>query len=328
MHGQKITLSVRGKQILIPTIEVCGIQVLSLGKVFRTGWIFDEIWLNSESMPEPEEVIAEIRSFRSCPDLFTFAQRFPDVTPHYPYCFEWENLSVVSTESYQSWFETEVARSVRKDIRKAQKERIDTRVTAFDDELIKGISSIYNESKIRQDRPFWHYGKSLEEVKRENGTYLERSFFVGAYFADELVGFIKIVLDGNIARMMQILSKTSYWSKRPTNALISKTVEECASRGMKYLTYGEHTPGRKEASSLISFKERNGFRKIEFPRYYVPLTTKGRLALKLSLYNYKGWRDLVPASVVKTLIGIRSRYYAWHSPNSRKTDQSGHDSDE
>ena len=297
MHGQKIALSVRGKQMSIPAIEVCGIQVLSLGKVFRTGRIFDEIWLDSESMPEPDKVIAELRSFRGRPDVFTFAQRFPDVKPHYPYRFERENLSVVSTESYQSWFETQVARSVRKDIRKAHKEGIVARTVAFDDDFVKGISSIYNESRIRQNRPFWHYGKSFEEVKQENGTYLERSLFVGAYFADELVGFIKVVIDGNIARMMQILSKIAYWSKRPTNALISKTVEVCASRGLKYLTYGEHTPSGKEESSLISFKERNGFHKIEFPRYYVPLTTKGHLALKLGLYRYKGWRELIPGSV-------------------------------
>ncbi len=45
----------------------------------------------------------------------------------------------------------------------------------------EGIHAIYNESPVRQGRPFWHYGKDVEIVRRENATFLERSVFIGVF---------------------------------------------------------------------------------------------------------------------------------------------------
>ena len=39
----------------------------------------------------------------------------------------------------------------------------------------RGISNVYNETPIRQGRKFWHYGKSFDQVKAANATYLDRS---------------------------------------------------------------------------------------------------------------------------------------------------------
>jgi hypothetical protein len=184
-------------------------------------------------------------------------------------------------------------------------EGLRTETVSFTDEFVKGIVSIYNESPVRQGKKFWHYGKSFDEVKRDNGTYLDRSIFIGSYFENELVGFLKFVIDGEVANIMQILSKSAYFSKRPTNALIAKAVEVCESLKIKYLIYGEHTYGKKDESSLIDFKENNGFRKMELPRYYVPMTPKGHLALKFGIH--KGLANLLPSRVTKNLIRLRAK---------------------
>lgn len=313
-HAPKV-ISAKGKDIVVPALKVNDAIIAVTGKILRIAWIYDEVWLDSRNLPNPVEIVDTLRCSKNPSDIFTFAQRLPDVAPRYPYRFEWENVAAARIESYSSWFETQVDRSVRKHVRKSQREGIITEIIPFNDQLVEGICSIYNESKVRQGKPFWHYGKSFEQVKRENGTYLDRSIFICAYFGDELVGFIKVVIDGEVATMMQILSKASHFSKRPNNALISKTVEVCESRQVKYLIYGRYTYGKKDESTLIDFKAKNGFRKIEFPRYYVPLTARGHLAVKLGIH--KGWTNLLPGSLTKTLVNLRSKYNVWCSGQSK-----------
>ena len=42
---------------------------------------------------------------------------------------------------------------------------------------------------------------------------------------------------------------------------------------------------KKERSSLSDFKERNGFQRINLPRYYVPLTALGSAAFRLGMHH-------------------------------------------
>ena len=71
-----------------------------------------------------------------------------------------------------------------------------------------------------------------------------------------------------------------HFDKRPTNALIAKAVEICEQRGFAYLTYCNYVYNDPD-SSLTEFKRRNGFEQVLVPRYYIPLTLQGRIALKL-----------------------------------------------
>jgi hypothetical protein len=308
-------ISSKGKEIVVPAIRFGGVALVVTGKILKIAQIFDEDWLEARILPNPLEIIKKLRDEKNPPDIFTFTQRVPDVNPRYSYPFEWKNVAAAETESHSSWFDKQVDRSVRKHVRKSQKEGIIARVAPFDDRLVEAICSIYNEGKVRQGRQFWHYGKSFDQVKKENGTYLERSVFICAYYGDELVGFIKIVIDGPVATMMQILSKASHFSKRPNNALISKTIEVCEERKVKYLIYGEFNYGKKDESTLIDFKVKNGFKRIDYPQYYVPLTGKGRLAMKIGLH--KGWVNMIPGPVMKSIVQLRSKYYAVRGGNSR-----------
>src|SRR5207247_2863912 len=136
----------------------------------------------------------------------------------------------------------------RKDVRRSAKRGCVVTVTEFNAELVRGIVEIYSESPIRQGKAFSHYRKDFDAVQREHSTFLERSTFIGAYYKDELIGFMKIVFVGKVAAMMQFLSKISHYDKRPANALIAKAVEHCAREGMSYLTYGKYR-GRKKGTS-------------------------------------------------------------------------------
>jgi hypothetical protein len=310
MTTLKAEVSVKGTRRSLRAIPICpGATVVVRGHLLTVGEIHDEFWLPRRVLPTPEEVIAKLRGNPERPDVFTFAQGLTDLSPHYSYHLESENLAVAQFASHEEWFENKVNRSVRKHVRKAAREGIVVEPVSFSDDLVRGIEAIYNELPVRQGRPFWHYGKSFEDVKADNATYLERSIFVGAREGTQLVGFIKmVVVDPGVAAIMQILSMVSHFEKRPTNALLSKAVEICAAHGISYLIYGEYVYGTKEESSLIEFKRNNGFLRVDVPRYYVPLTAKGRFALRAGLHKH--WTQAVPPRLRLVLTNVRARWHA------------------
>jgi hypothetical protein len=59
--------------------------------------------------------------------------------------------------------------------------------------------------------------------------------------------------------------------------------------------------------TLDKFKENNGFTKYPLTRYYVPLTRKGDLAIKLGLHRRT--EDVLPASIKYRIIPV----YNWVS---------------
>jgi hypothetical protein len=64
--------------------------------------------------------------------------------------------------------------------------------------------------------------------------------------------------------------------------------------------------------SLDNFKQSNGFTQFQLTRYFVPITRKGRIAIKLGLH--RDMKDLLPQSVKRALIPI----YNWTSRNRSK----------
>jgi hypothetical protein len=321
MSDETQRISVKGRQRVVTSIPVgAEASVIVTGSIIKIGKIHDEYWLEAKNIPEPELIVNVLKNSSARPDLFTFAQKLPNVTPRYNYQMEWDNYAVANFESYADWFEKQIDRNTKKNIRKFTKEGVTVDVVPFTDELVEGMCPIYNELKVRQGREFWHYGKDFATIKNENSSYLERSVFIGTHYKEELIGFIKIVFVDNVACLMQILSKASYHEKRPTNALLSKAVEVCESKGIKYLTYGDYVYGKKDESSLIEFKRKNGFKRIDIPRYYVPLTAKGYLALKYGVY--KDWKDLLPIRVVKILVDWRAKYYSRQGHDSKDSKKS------
>ena len=259
---------------------------------------------------DPEAAVEALRKVGTRVDVFTFVQKLPDVLPRYKYLMEWDNLAAVPLTSYDHWWTKQVNNKTRNMVRRAEKLGVTAREVPFDDALVRGISAIYNESPTRQGKPFWHYGKSLEEVRDGNGTYLDRSVFVGAFLGESLIGFAKLVSDEarTLGGLMQIVSMVQHRDKAPTNALIAQAVRSCADRGLSHLVYSNFSYGNKHSDSLSDFKEHNGFLKIEVPRYYIPLTRAGRVALRAGLHHKLV--DRIPEPLLVHLRRLRS---AWNN---------------
>jgi hypothetical protein len=180
------------------------------------------------------------------------------------------------------------------------------KVAPFSDELMRGLLEIYNETPVRQNRPFWHYGKDFQTVKNENSSYLDQSYFIAAYYDSELIGLIKLVKFGQYASIMQIISKIKHRDKATNNGLLEKAVEICANEGIPFLVYANFIYGKKGEDKLTDFKESIGFEKMEVPRYYIPVSLKGKLVLKLNLHH--GFVHILPEKVFKFLLEVRSRW--------------------
>ena len=301
-------ISVKGRIQRVPAIPMDDIVIVTKGRYIRVAEIFDEYWLEAKILPDSHRVLQRLQDADRKPDLFTFSQRVPDIEPRFNFHMEWGNTAVIPVSSYDTWFREQISSAARRNIRATEKKGVIVKAAVFDEKYIHGIMSIYNESPFKHGKKSWHYRKNFAAVQEENGTYRERSTFLGAYFRDELIGYMKIVWDRHSAAIMQILSKNAYLEKRPNNALLSEGVRLCSERGIHYLLYERFVYGNKGKDSLTRFKEENGFIRMDLPRYYVPLTPKGSVALKLGLHRES--LDLMPSWLHCWLISIRDKWYA------------------
>jgi hypothetical protein len=243
-------------------------------------------------------------------DVFSFWQRPPNTDPRFSYQYEWDPIAVLPVSTYDNWLKKQINSKTRNMLTRAEKKGVVVRPATFDDDFIRGMVTIFNETPVRQGRPFWHYGKDFDTVKKEFSRYLFREELFGAYLENELIGFIFLIDAGHVAMLGQIISLIQHRDKSPNNALIAKAVEVCAGRNVSFLNYAAWpAPG-----SLREFKRHNGFECMQLPRYYVPLTFKGNLALKLKLHH--GASARIPESVQSKLKAVRSQFYAWRYKSS------------
>jgi len=295
-------------------LKIHGHDVVITRGVVREARLQEE-WF--EDVADPQDMITELKRGSSKADIFTFWQRLPDVTPRYPFYRESDEIAALPITTYDDWWSNQIKSRTRGLIRKSAKMGVVTKEEEYTDDFVRGMTSIFNETPIRQGRKFWHYGKDFETVKRQFSRYLFREKLIGAYFEEELIGFMMLGFAEQYVITGQIISKIAHRDKGPNNALIAKAVEMCAREKMPYLVYLNWSAG-----SLSEFKRRNGFEKTSLPRYYVPLTTRGELALRFGLH--KGVRELVPESTLTQLKQLRSRvYHGFYSLKAGKALSSG-----
>ena len=282
-----------------------GINLESKGRLLKTVFIRDE-WIVPSG--DPKDLISEIRREKIPIDIFTFVQGLSDLRPHYPYYMEWDNVAAIRISTFEKWFKESIHQNARNKIRKAEKKGISVRVTPFNDDLVLGMMEIFNESQIRRGRRYTYYGQDFESVRKGWQQDLDSSEFLVAYFGEEMVGFIKLVYGKECVRTSGTISKLSHRDKSPMNALFSSAVERCAEKNYSFLIYGKFSYGKKEEDSLAKFKRYNGFEKIEVPRYFVPLSWVGRLALGAKLHHgLKGW---LPGGFIEMMIRARAKWYS------------------
>lgn len=288
-------------------IKVCEKEVRIAGRMLRMARLEADAYqfVDHDAVP----FLGALREVRPCIDVFTFVQRLPETQPKYDYPMEWDNFAALQVTSYEHWWNQQIGFKARNKAKQALKKGVEVREVAFDDELVKGIWEVYNESPVRQGAPNKHYGKSVDTVHREEATFLDSSVFIGAFLENKLIGFIKMVQNEarTQAGLMNIVSMVRHRDLAPTNALVAQAVRSCADRGIQYLVYSKFAYGKKQRSTLSDFKERNGFQQIDVPRYYVPLTRTGEIAIRLGLH--KKLTHHVPEPLLAKLRDLRSTWY-------------------
>jgi hypothetical protein len=287
-------------------MKCCGNDVLVQGRFVKIAHLDIDKY---DSVPSPDDFAAELRKMKRRIDLFTFMQIMPDTAPGYDYYMEMDNLAILPVSTYDNWWNKQIRSFPRNRARQAEKRGVTLREVPFDDALAKGIWDVYNETRVRQGKPNVHYGKDLATVTREAATFPDRSIFIGAYFEEKLIGFVKMVVDRNRtqASLMNIVAMVRHRDKAPTNALIAHSVRACADRHIPYLMYQSFVYGNKEVDSLANFKEINGFERVDLPRYYIPLTPLGRIALRHGLHHKLV--DQLPKPIAATIRKFRSAWY-------------------
>jgi len=290
---------------------ICGNEIRVQGMFCRIAR------LDADRYKYIDDPVATIDGLRKCgkrADLFTFIQKPSETEPKFSYPIEWDNLAVLSISSFDEWWNKQIGFKARNKAKQAQKKGVIIREVPFDDNLVKGIWEIYNETPVRQGRAFPHFGKSIETVRRVSATYLDSSVFIGAFFEEQLIGFIKLTMDDDRiqAGMMHIVSMIRHRDKAPTNALVAQAVRSCADRGVPNLVYSNFAYGKKERSTLSDFKERNGFKRVDLPRYYVPLTSVGWAAFRLGLHHKLV--DRLPEPLMAKARDLRLSWYKRRFP--------------
>jgi hypothetical protein len=247
-----------------------------------------------------EELIEQLR--RNKADVFTFLERkwcCPLTQSSTSWSVADDNIAVLHLGRYDEWWEN-IGKKTRNMIRKATKAGIRTEIAEADEKLAKSILKVYNETPIRQERGFPYYGVSLDFVKRHVLSKQDCTY-VAAYSEDEIVGFIQLAHGDRMTIISQILSLEEYRDKAVNNALIAKAIEFCANSHIEWIMYGR----MGNHPTLDNFKESNGFTKLQLARYFIPLTGKGRLAIKLRLN--RELKDTLPPSMKHALFPLYNR---------------------
>jgi hypothetical protein len=306
---------VRGNWVQVPALEVESKTIVVSGGRLKIASIRSEEWLE-KGLEDPERCVRMLKEQRSLgfrADIFTFTQKPPVTTPKYKYPVEWDSVAVARVPTFKQWWES-LPQESRKNVRRSQKRGVLIAVRQFDDHLIKGLVELNNDNPVRQGRRNAQFGKTFDEVKKDYSSFQDRSDYICAYHEDELIGFLKIVYRGEVASILNLTPSARHFDKRPTNALVAKAFERSAEKGVSYVTYGLFNYGNKRDSPLREFKIRNGFEEMLIPRYYVPLTSWGKLCMKAKFH--RGLLGILPHNVIMMGINLRSKWYSLKTPSN------------
>src|SRR5579863_4205246 len=104
MDDYRIEISVGGKRVTVPALNVQGKDIITSGRMMRLARIHDEEWFETE-LEDPEACVRILKAGGVSADLFTFAQKPPDTTPRYQYPLEFESIAATCTADFQSWWQ-------------------------------------------------------------------------------------------------------------------------------------------------------------------------------------------------------------------------------
>lgn len=273
-------------------ISVSG-RVLKIAKL-RHEWF--------EYLADPAAFVKEAKSARVA-DILTFLQEAHVGRPKFPFQNAPASASVLTFKSFDDWWKN-LNFKARNKVRKAQKSGVELRPAKLDDNFVRGVEIIYNESPLRQGRKFTHYGKDFATIKNDLSSFLECAFFIGAYHQDRLIGFMKLFEGDKILRTVHIIATFADRDKCVMDALIARAVEVADKKNIFHLHYGDWAH-----RGLGVFRVKFGFERHDCPRYYVPLNLRGELALKMGLH--RPFRDRIPQRWIDRMVRARGKWNSW-----------------
>jgi hypothetical protein len=234
-------------------------------------------------------------------DLFTFVHRtflFESANVVYPFRREFENIAILQINSYDEWWKKTIKKRERQSVNKSIKVGVEVKETEVNYDFLKGVQRIYNETPFREGRRYSGYGQSIEVLKKKFED-IGDSDIIGAYLNRQLIGLLWVTYGDRAAMFRSFVSLLEHRDKCPNNALISEAVRRCDKRHFQFLVYGNKYGF---LPSLDRFREHQGFQKFPLPRYYVPLTTAGQLAIKLGVHRKIEY--MLPMTIERALLKI------------------------
>jgi hypothetical protein len=302
-----VEVRTKGRWIKIPAIRVNDDTLIATGRRLRIAKIRGEE-MREKAIEAPELYLEAVKKNKATlkADIFTFAQKLPTTDQLFQYRMERESIAAIPLVTFKQWWEG-LPQESRKNARRAQKRGVTLSIRRLDPDVVEGIRSVNDDSPMRQGARNAYYGLTSEETVKRYGEFEGRCDFICAYSGEEMIGFLHLVYRENVAAILNLTVKPSQLDKRPANALVTKAVEICDSRGISHITYGNYNYGNKRDSSLREFKIRNGFEEILVPRYYVPLNMWGRICMGLNLH--RGLIGILPPSVVAAGLRARAVWY-------------------
>ncbi len=304
METKKRQAIARDTNVTAPSDQIEGCTIVVSGNLIKTASVHEENWLEGEIIKDPGSFIAKVKESGLKADIFAFSQKISDPKPRHSYHFDWDNVAAIPIITFADWWEKRLSRKARQEVARAERLGVVIKCVEFGDELSNDIVKLFGQIRTKQGRAFSHHGMDVEAVNREVSTFPERSQFIGAYYGNEMIGYLKLVYIDNVGSILNIITNNIHYDKRPGNALIAKAVRICEDKKLSHLLYGKFTYGNKTRNSLTEFKRRNGFEKIQIPRYYVPLGLKGRAAIKMKLHL--GLLGILPPGLISLLLKCRS----------------------
>src|SRR5262245_62146667 len=127
--------------------NVDNLPISRKGRVFRVAKVRDEPY---DCLQQPEAFIEGLKKEGARADLFTFMQEIADGGPKHSFHCEPERIAVLPITTYADWFEEQIGFKPRNKIRKSGKAGVQLRPLEFNEETIRGIMGIYNESPLVQ----------------------------------------------------------------------------------------------------------------------------------------------------------------------------------
>jgi hypothetical protein len=255
-----------------------------------------------EFLDDPVAFVAAAKRARVA-DILTFLQEAHDERPAFPFHKEVARASVLTFNTFDEWWNG-LHFKARNKARKVQKTGVELRPAKLDDDFVRGVEKIYNESPFRQGRKFTHYGKSFATIKEDLCSFPECTFFIGAYHKDRLIGFMKLFEGDRILRTVHIIATFEHRDKCVMDALIAKGVEIASQKGISHFHYGDWA-----YRGLGVFRIKFGFERHDCPRYFVPLTAFGKLALQWTFH--RPFKERLPQIWIDHYANAREKWNSW-----------------